>query len=250
MLVKMSIPLHLAVWSGPRNISTALMRSWGNRADTRVIDEPFYAHYLERTGKLHPGFDEVIASQPTEWRRVVDRLVEPLPEGLTIDYQKQMAQHLLPEIEREWMDSLTHVFLIRDPREMLTSFLKIVEEPVIEDTGLPQQVELFERMRRLTGQAPPVFESRDILEAPEAMLRLMCQSVGVPFDPAMLEWPAGPRETDGVWAKYWYGQVEQSTTFRPYQPKPDAIPPRLEGLYRECVDLYGRLEPYCLRTSS
>lgn len=237
----------LAVWSGPRNISTAMMRSWGNRADTVVVDEPLYAHYLKVTRAPHPGIDEIIASQDADWRKVAAFLTGPVPGGKSIFFQKQMAQHLLPEIGRDWLSKLTHVFLIRDPQEMLTSLMKVLPEPRLEDTGLPQQVELFERVKRETGTIPPVFDAKDILDAPEPMLRRMCESVGVAFDPAMLSWPAGPRETDGVWAKYWYGAVVKSTGFRPFQPKNEPVPERLRPVYKRCAELYDVLSGHRVR---
>ena len=142
---------RIAMWSGPRNISTALMRGWENRSDCAVIDEPLYAFYLERTGLPHPGAAEIIAHDETDWRRVAETLTGPLPDGASVFYQKLMAHHLLPEIDREWLWSLEHAFLLRDPREMLLSLSKVTPNPRPEDTGLPQQVELFEEVRRRTG---------------------------------------------------------------------------------------------------
>ena len=217
------------------------MRSWGNRADTFVIDEPLYAHYLKVTRAPHPGIDEVLAHHESDWRKVAESLTGPVPGGKAVFYQKHMAHHLLPETGREWLSRLTNVFLIRDPKEMLTSLIKVTPEPRVEDTGLPQQVELFERVREETGAVPPVFDSTDILDAPEPMLWKMCASVGVAFDPAMLSWPAGPRETDGVWAKYWYAEVEKSTGFRPFKAKDEPVPERLIPVYERCVELYDAL---------
>lgn len=233
--------LRLAVWSGPRNISTALMRSWGNRADTFVVDEPLYAHYLKVTRLRHPGVEEILEHHESDWRKVADYLTGPVPGGKAVFYQKHMSHHLLPEIERGWLSRLTHVFLIRDPKEMLTSLMKVLPEPRVEDTGLPQQVELFERVRGETGRTPAVFDAKDILDAPEPTLRAMCAGVGVAFDPAMLSWPAGPRETDGVWAKHWYGEVEKSTGFKPFKPKEEPVPERLVGVYERCAELYDVL---------
>ena len=236
--------LRLAVWSGPRNISTALMRSWGNRPDTFVVDEPLYSHYLKVTRAPHPGIDEIIGRHESDWQQVAASLTGPIPQGRTIFYQKQMAHHLLLEIERDWLSNLTHLFLIRDPREMLTSLMKVLPSPTIEDTGLPQQVELFERVRHETGRTPPVFDAKDILDAPEPMLRSMCDSVGVAFDPSMLSWPAGPRETDGVWAKHWYAEVEKSTGFRPFKAKNDVVPESLLPVYERCAELYETLNQH------
>jgi hypothetical protein len=234
-------PVRIAMWSGPRNISTALMRSWGNRADTAVCDEPLYAHYLRQTGVAHPGADEVIAHQEPDWRKVVAAMVGPAPDGKAIFYQKQMAHHLLPDVGRDWLGQVTHAFLIRDPREMLTSLIKVVPVPTLADTGLAQQWELFEWVAASTGRVPPVIDSRDVLEQPRPMLGLLCDRLGVPFDEAMLRWPAGRRPSDGIWAKYWYDAVERSTTFEPYRPKDEAVPSRLEGLLDRCRELYEKL---------
>jgi len=238
--------LRIAMWSGPRNISTALLRSWGNRPDTWVCDEPLYAYYLHRTGREHPGAREVIEHGETDWRAVVERLRGPVPEGRRIWYQKHMAHHLLPEIDRSWLGELTHGFLIRDPREMLTSLHEVLDRPTIDDTGLPQQVEIFEWVVRETGAVPPVIDARDVLSDPEAQLRLLCEALGVPFRQEMLAWPPGPRATDGVWARHWYGAVIGSTTFRPYAPKADPLPRGLEDLHRRCVDYHERLHRHRL----
>lgn len=229
------------MWSGPRNISTALLRSWGNRPDTYVTDEPLYAHYLHRTGFQHPGAAEVIASQDTDWRKVADWLTGTVPGDRSVWYQKHMAHHLLPEIGREWLRSLSNCFLVREPREMLTSLLRIIPEPTLDDTGLPQQVRLFESERERLGATPLVLDARDVLADPPGMLRGVCDALGLPFTEAMLRWPPGTRDTDGVWAKYWYDAVERSTSFQPYAPKPDVVPLQMSGLLAQCEDLYARL---------
>lgn len=234
-------PLRLAMWSGPRNISTALMRSWENRSDTTVVDEPFYAHYLAVTGKDHPGKEQVIAAGETDWRLVVEQLTGPVPGGKAIYYQKLMTHHLLPSMGRDWFGRLRHCFLIRHPREMITSYIKIVEHPTLEDTGYPQQTEIFEWVRNHTGEVPPVIESTAVLNHPEATLRALCERMGIPFEPAMLSWPPGPRATDGVWAPHWYAEVEKTTCFRPYRPKDEPVPAALESLYEECLAHYERL---------
>ncbi len=234
-------PLRIAMWSGPRNISTALMRSWGNRPDTFVRDEPFYAHYLKETGLDHPGHDEVIASQPIDWREVVADLTGPVPGGKAIDYQKHMAHHLLPNIGRDWLDRVTNAFLIRHPAEMIVSLAKVLPRVRIEDTGLPQQVEIFDWVHRRTGVTPPVIDSKDVLMDPRGQLTQLCAALGLKFEEAMLSWPAGPRETDGVWAKHWYANVEKSTGFEPYKAKDEPVPEGLAGIYAECLALYDAL---------
>ena len=239
---------RIAVWSGPRNISTALMRAWENRADTVVCDEPLYAHYLAETGMPHPGRNEVLASQENDWRKVVLSLTGEIPSGKRIFYQKHMAHHLLPGIERGWLLKLTNVLLIRDPAEMLTSLIQVTPEPTVLDTGFPQQWELFTWLRNSTGVDPVVIDSRDVLSAPLRNLQALCARLGVPFDPAMLSWPAGPRSTDGIWAKYWYAAVEGSTGFMPYRPKPDAVPGTLRPVLKQCQVFYDRLAGHRLRS--
>ncbi len=237
--------LRLAMWSGPRNISTALMRAWENRSDTAVCDEPLYAHYLSVTELEHPGRDEIVATCETDWRRVTSELTGPIPGGKRVYYQKHMAHHLLPHIERDWLDDLTHAFLIRDPREMLTSLIKITPDASLDDTGLPQQIELMHWVREKTGRVPAILDSKDVLDHPRSLLAQLCDHVGVPFEDAMLTWPAGPRATDGIWAKHWYAAVERTTDFQPYRAKPDPVPDDLELVLEACQLLYEEL--YALR---
>jgi len=240
-------PIRIAMWSGPRNISTAMMRSWGNRPDTAVCDEPLYAHYLQATGYDHPGANEVIATGETEWCKVIARLTGPVPAGKHIFFQKQMTHHLLPEIDRNWLGLVTNCFLIRDPREVITSYIKKNRDPVLEDLGFVQQAEIFGWVREHTNAIPPVVDARDVLENPERMLRSLCHAVGVEFTAAMLSWPPGARETDGIWAKYWYPEVEASTSFRRYEAKEEKVPERLRGVYEKCLEVYERLHAHRLR---
>lgn len=239
-MTKPGAPIRVAMWSGPRNISTAMMRAWGNRSDTAVIDEPLYAYYLERTGKSHPGAAEVIAAGEADWREVVRRLAkEPIPGGKRVFFQKQMTHHLLPEINRVWVVDLTNCFLIRDPREVILSYIKKNPDPALEDLGSVQQRELFELVRHQTLSIPPVVDAKDVLENPERTLRLLCDAVGVPFEKTMLSWPPGLRDTDGVWAKHWYDAVARSTSFEPYKPRKGDIPDSLREIYavsRECYE--------------
>lgn len=234
-------PLRLAMWSGPRNISTAMMRSWAGRDDCVVVDEPLYAHYLSVTRKPHPGLEEVIAAGETDWRKVVAGLVGPVPGGQRVFYQKHMTHHVLPEMPLDWLGALTNCFLIRHPREVLASYVKVVEQPELADTGFPQQGRIFEQVRNSSGGVPPIVEAADVLRDPRRMLGLLCDAVQVDFQEAMLAWPPGPRETDGIWAKYWYAEVEKSTGFRPYQPKQIDLPPYLEALAAECLPYYDQL---------
>lgn len=243
MITRFRTVLRLAMWSGPRNVSTALMRSWGNRDDTIVVDEPFYAHYLAVTGREHPGRDEVIAHHETDWRKVATSLLAPLPDGVSVFYQKQMSHHLLPDMGRDWLAGLTHAFLIRDPRDMLASLAEKLEDCMLVDTGLPQQVEIFDYVVAATGRAPPVIDSADLLAAPEASLRALCAALDVPFTTRMLAWPPGRRNTDGIWAPYWYERVERSTGFESAAPvsRRGPLPEPLASLERQCRPLYDKL---------
>jgi len=239
--------VRIAMWSGPRNISTAMMRAWGNRPDTHPIDEPFYAHYLAATGLAHPGRQLVLEHCQTDWREVLRHITGAVPGGKRIYYQKHMAHHLLPQMDRDWFPLLSHGFLIRDPAEMLLSLDVKLESFQVAETGLPQQVEIFDYVRRTTGLTPPVVDSRDVLEAPRAILEQLCAAFAVPFLEEMLSWPPGPRETDGVWAKFWYDNVENSTGFRPYRPRQRTLPEHLRPIYEECMGYYEQLSAHRLR---
>jgi Sulfotransferase domain len=231
------------MWSGPRTVSTALMRSFENRPDTVVVDEPLYAYYLAHADVDHPGRAEIIASMPSDWRTVLSQLaLAPLPAGKSVYYQKHMTHHLLPEVGRGLLGGLRHAFLIRDPRRLLASYARVRSAPVLADLGLEQQAEIF---RTFGG---PVIDSADILRDPRAALEALCDALGVRFDPAMLSWPAGPRPTDGVWARYWYDSVWRSTGFGPYQePGEDDLPPSLEPLAARCQPFYDELAAHRLR---
>ena len=227
---------RIAMWSGPRTISTALMRSWENRPDTVVVDEPLYGFYLARSGVPHPGRDEIMRSMSCSWREVLAEICSaPLPAGKTVYYQKHMTHHLLPEVDRGSLRGLRHAFLIRDPRQLLASYARVRAEPVLADLGLAQQVEIF----RLFGG--PVVDAADILRQPRKMLEALCAALDVPFDPAMLSWPAGPRPTDGVWARYWYDGVRRSTGFGPYRESAADLSSALEPLAAQCQLFYDEM---------
>ncbi len=229
------------MWSGPRTVSTALLRSWENRPDSVVVDEPLYAFYLRRTSIEHPGRRAIMLSQPHDWPTVLRDLTSAaLPAGRTVYYQKHMTHHLLPEVDRSALAALRHAHLIRDPAELLASYAKVRGEPTLDDLGLRQQAEIFDTF------GGPVIDSRDLLERPEAVLRALCAALGVPFDPAMLCWPPGPRDTDGVWGPYWYESVWRSTGFGPYRPPAGPLPARLVPLAERCLPYYERLYPYRL----
>jgi len=232
--------VRLAMWSGPRNVSTALMRSFGSRADTLVVDEPLYASYLAATGIDHPGREAVLAGQPTDWRVVARALTAPLPAGVAVHYQKHMAHHLLPQVGRDWLAALTHAYLIREPARVVASYAKVRGTPTLADLGYPQQVELF---RRYGG---PVVDAADLLGDPARVLAALCAAVGVGYDPAMLAWAPGPRDTDGVWAPWWYAGVEASTGFATPDPRPAVVPDRLTALVEEALPYYEELAAYRL----
>ena len=233
--------VRIAMWSGPRNISTAMMRAWENRADTKVIDEPFYAHYLKTTGVDHPMRDEILDSQPNNWGEVAGDIVGPGPGGVDIWYQKHMTHHMIPEVGRDWFRHVRHAFLIRDPREMLASYAAKRTDVTPADLGAKLQAELYEEVIERTGRTPPVIDAADVLRDPRAMLQALCAALDVPFDDAMLAWPAGPRATDGVWAAHWYASVEASTGFKPYEPRDIVLTSEQEAIAATCMPPYQRL---------
>ncbi len=228
------------MWSGPRNISTAMMRAFENRADCAVIDEPFYAHYLHRTGMDHPGRDEIVERGETDWRNVVETLTGPVPDAKPVFYQKHMTHHMLPHIEHEWFDKVRHVFLIRDPRAVLASYLKSRPRATIEDIGVPQQAALFDEVTASIG-APPVIDADEFLQRPEAHLRALCAALGIAFTPSMLHWPAGPRDSDGIWAPYWYDAVRKSTGFESWRARDLSLADAHAELIDACMPIYRRL---------
>ncbi|MEQ8846049.1 MAG: hypothetical protein RIB58_14475 [Phycisphaerales bacterium] len=231
----------IAMWSGPRNISTAMMRSWEARGDTLVVDEPLYARYLAQTGLDHPGAEAVIEAGQTDLNVLASELAAPPPEPYRYVYQKHMAHHLLAGTDLRWIGSLTNALLVREPREMLTSLLEVLPNPDLDATGLPAQAALLERFGAL-----PVVDSRQVLERPDGMLRALCDALGVPFTERMLVWKPGRRPTDGVWAEHWYASVEASTGFAPYKPKSAQVPARHLPLLRSCETLYERIVAHAL----
>jgi hypothetical protein len=224
------VSVRIAMWSGPRNISTAMMRSFENRSDCVVVDEPFYAAYLAKSGLDHPMRDEVLAAQPVDPAAVADgleRIVSPLV------YEKHMAQHMLPGFPLDWAAARRNAFLIRDPAEVLASYTQKRAEVTLDDIGAVRQRELFEREADRLGKAPPVVRGADVLADPRRVLRRLCEALGIHFEDAMLSWPAGRRESDGVWAPAWYDAVERSTGFE----APRAVtPPQLSGELQRIAD--------------
>jgi hypothetical protein len=221
----MNAPVRVAMWSGPRNISTAMMRAWENREDCVVSDEPLYAHYLAHTGFDHPGREDVIAHGETDWRKVVAALIGPAPEGRPVWYQKHMTHHLLAHIDHGWIARLRNVLLIRDPREVVASYEEL----------------------SASGEPPPIIDSGDFLRAPEAHLRAICVWLGIEFTPRMLHWPRGPRTSDGIWAAHWYAHVWESTGFEAPAPREIELSGAAAEVAEECRPHYERL--YALRVT-
>jgi hypothetical protein len=243
----MAAVTRIAMWSGPRNISTAMMRSFESRGDTAVTDEPFYAAYLHRTGIDHPLRDEVIASQSLDSREIAAVLSGPVPGGKPIWYQKHMTLHLLEGFERDWMSQVLNAFLIRDPPAVLASYASKRSHVTLADLGFVQQRELFEREAQRLGSPPPVVDAADIVADPARTLARLCEALGIVFTPSMLGWPRGPRLTDGVWGPAWYQSVERSTGFEARELKCTAVlPPTLQRLADEAQPHYEALKVYCL----
>jgi|tagenome__1003787_1003787.scaffolds.fasta_scaffold20980980_2 hypothetical protein len=238
--------VRVGMWSGPRNISTAMMRAWENRPDTVVVDEPLYASYLARTGLDHPGREEILAAQPTSLDRAVATLSEPLPDGRTVHYAKHMAQHVDMGTDASWSDAFRNVLLIRDPAEVVASYVRSREACEPEDIGLLQEQWLLERWQA-AGHDVPVIDSADFLRDPEAHLRWLCDWLGIEFTARMLSWPPGPRDSDGVWAPYWYDAVLASTGFEPYRPRQIDLSPHDAAVAEACRPAYEALRQVRVR---
>ena len=240
--------IRIAMWSGPRNISTAMMRSWENRQDTVVVDEPLYGPYLFQTDKKHAAYDDIMQVQGIDWQPIVKALTETPPEGADsqtkVFYQKHMRHHLTPDIELDFVDQLRNGFLIRHPNDVLSSYLRKHHRATPEDLGYPQQVKLFDWIKERTGTTPPILESKDILMNPEVMLKKLCSALEVPFDSAMLAWPKGYRDSDGLWAEHWYNRVIESTGFSDYIPKENKLSKEEQRIADACLPYFEILMEY------
>jgi hypothetical protein len=241
----MSEVRRIAMWSGPRNLSTAMMRSFSSRADSFVSDEPFYAAYLKATGLDHPMRDEVMAAQPQDADEVVRQIMGRVPDGKGVWYQKHMSHHMVDGFPLDWMDGVTNVFLLRSPERVLASYAQKRESVTLADIGFEGQAMLFDRVAQRTGTAPVVVDSDDIRRNPEGMLSALCVAVGLDWDPAMLRWHKGAHTQDGVWGPHWYNAVYNSTGFSP----PDEIgslPDWLSQIADEARPFYERMKEFRL----
>ena len=237
-------PVRINCWSGPRNVSTALMRSFAQRADTRAFDEPLYGHYLKTTGAPHPGRDELVEILDTDAARVVREVVLG-PCDRDVMFFKQMVHHLTPDLDLGFLDQTVNVLLIRDPAEVIASLVNQLPQPIMRDVGLERQAILFRDLRS-RGQDPPVLDARQLLLDPEGVLKQLCARVGISWDPAMLSWPSGPQPEDGVWAKYWYDNLHTSTGFQPYRERSREVPEHCRALLEECRAHYDEMIPHAL----
>ncbi len=230
---------RINLWSGPRNISTALMYSFAQRSDTKVYDEPLYAHYLSNTdaGEYHPGADEVLERMENDGNKVIQMILGD--HGKPVAFFKQMTHHLV-NIDHSFMKNMVNIILTRNPAEMLPSYAKEVPNPTMRDVGYKQHHELLDYLEQI-GNLPVILTSENVLKNPSKTLQKLCEKIGIPFDENMLRWEKGPRPEDGSWAKYWYHSVHQSTGFIQYQPKNESFPDYLKPLLDECLPYYEKL---------
>lgn len=230
---------RICLWSGPRNNSTALMYSFAQREDTKVVDEPLYAHYLRVTGadEYHPGAAEVLQSMENSGKKVIQKMLGPYEKPVV--FFKQMTHHLV-DLDLSFLQHTVNIILTRNPREMLPSYATDIENPSMKDVGYAKHLELLEYLHK-RGEEPLVLLSEKLLQNPRKMLDKLCCTIGIPFDETMLSWEKGPRPEDGVWAKYWYHNVHNTTGFKPYKPKREPFPKHLEPLLEKCEPIYNRL---------
>lgn len=236
---------RIAMWSGPRNISTALMYSFNNRTDTICTDEPLYSNYLLNTDIKHPGKMEIINSNHSDVNKIIDELCSGNLLESEIHYQKHMAHHLLPNMPISWISNLNNCILIRNPKEVIHSLSKKISNISLKSTGLPEQIRISEFILENTGKNALIIDSSDILRNPEIMLTKLCMELGINFDKSMLSWETGPKECDGIWSKYWYQEVWETSTFKPYNSNKIELSKDNNTIYQESKPLYDRL--YSLR---
>ena len=238
-------PLRINLWSGPRNISTALMYSFAQRSDTTVYDEPLYAHYLSKTPAItyHPGADEVLENQENDGSAVIKMMMGSHPTPVV--FFKHMTHHLV-EVDWSFMKDCVNLILTRDPKEMLVSFINQIEKPKLQDVGYAKHIEVLNYLKT-NNLRVVVLDGKNVLLNPEKVLSELCEKIEIPFDKSMLTWQAGPRPEDGVWAKHWYHNVHKSTGFSKYKPKEVAFPERLKPLLEECLPYYNELKKIAIQ---
>ena len=229
------------MWSGPRNVSTALMRSFENRLDCFVSDEPFYSYFLYKTGLKHPLRDEIIKSGLTDCHEVIKYITGPIPSSKNIWYQKHMTHHILQEVNMEWIKNMKNCLLIRHPNDVILSYTKKNKINNIQQLGYLQQIDIYKILAHDIGVPPIIIDAKDLLQEPRNMLIEICKKLNIEFDERMLSWPSGDRATDGIWGKHWYKKVETSTGFKPYIKNNRIIPPEYQGIYDECMKYYNFL---------
>jgi len=229
--------MRIAMWSGPRNLSTAMMYSFGSRTDCSVVDEPFYGAYLAMTGLDHPMRSEIIETCETDPQRVIEGLIGSNKGNLPHFYQKHMTQHMIAGIDRGWMKQVKNVFLIRHPARVIASYVKKREMPLLADLGLQEQMELYD-LAVSFGQVPPVIDSVDVRKNPKRALTALCDAIGIPFDARMLSWPAGGHKDDGIWAQHWYGAVHESTGFAGTEGPLPELPDQYLPLLQQALPYY------------
>ena len=240
------ITKRIAMWSGPRNISTAMMRSWENRPDCSVVDEPFYAYYLQQSQSPHPMFEQIMASQSADYDEVAKDMVEGACDT-QLQYQKQMTHHMLPHCDLTWTAHLSHCFLIREPAQVVNSYTNSRGECSAEDIGIQRQFELYQAITAITGQNIPVIDSNAVLNHPERVLTKLCTALNIPFDMAMLSWPKGKRDSDGVWASHWYKSVEASTHFARVKQNKLSLSEGQQAVVDEVMPYYEALKAHLLQ---
>jgi Sulfotransferase domain len=239
------VSTNIAMWSGPRNISTAMMYSFGNRADCVAWDEPFYAFSLLNHGNDHPMRDEIIAANDSDWDKLVAKCVSPSIKP--VFYQKHMTHHMLPGFDRSWIHDVANAFLIRAPERVLASYARKWSDVTLRDIGFVEQAEIFDAVAQKRGFAPPVIDADDVLRDPQGLLTALCKSLGLAFDPAMLQWPKGPKPFDGVWAPHWYNAVWESTGFAMPPERPIELASPLKKIADEAQGPYRRLKSFALK---
>jgi hypothetical protein len=233
------------MWSGPRNISTAMMYAFANRADCEAWDEPFYGFSLKAKGNDHPMRDEIMAAMETDWDKLVVKCTTPSPKPLL--YQKHMTHHMLPGYDRSFINRMTNAFLIRSPERVLLSYAQKWADVDLDAIGFVQQAEIFDQVAQKLGHAPPVVDSDDVTNNPRAVLSKLCIACGVDFDEAMLAWPKGPKSCDGVWAPHWYNIAWQSVGFATTTQKDVALPPQLQHIADLARPSYERLKAHTIK---